>query len=191
MIAPIEDLTTNGRSSRLRRPTIRSIVAAAAILLAVAGGGIWLTVRDANTSGGERTEAGQEAPGAAQTAAAAAMQLVVAGILQPLPAAIPLTGDLVASVTLAGGERPYARTVDLYLFRADSPAAGIDGATVRASVQMELMEHGTVDTEIVAVGGGHYRIPLSLEMAGDWQLDVEIVTPEDQATVAFSLAVWN
>ena len=192
MVARIEDRTMNEGSSRLRRPTIRSVVAASVLLFAVAAVGVWLAVRDTNDRGGERAEAGQAAPGAAaQTAAAASMQLVVAGIPQPLPASIPLTGDLIASVTLASGDAPYARTVDLSLFREDRPAAGIDGATVRATARMELMDHGTVHAEAVASGGGHYQMPFSLEMAGDWQLDIEIVTPEEQATVVFSLAVWN
>jgi YtkA-like len=192
MATRIDDRTTKERSPLTRRPASQSTVVIIAVIAVVAVG-LWLVVRAGGDGGGGRADAGRVVAGvdAAQTAAAASMQLVVAGIPQPLPASIPLTGDLAASVALANGDDSYARVVDLYLFREDDAGTGVDGATVRATVRMELMDHGTVHAEGAAGGGGHYQIPLSLEMAGDWQLEIEIVTPEEQATVVFSLAVWN
>jgi hypothetical protein len=102
---------------------------------------------------------------------------------------VPLAGDLSATVALSDGAGSYGRTLDVALWRGEGEAAAVAGATIRGTVRMELMEHETIEVEDVAAGDGRYRLPLDLTMAGDWQIELEIVTSREQATLVLTFSV--
>ena len=140
-------------------------------------------------SGDDGGTDGEDAAGGQRSAAAETLYVVVGGVPRIAPAVVPLTGDLSATVTLSDGSESYGRTLDVGLLRGEAEAVAVDGATIRGTVSMELMEHERIDVEAVAAGDGRYRLPLDLTMAGDWQIELEIVTSQEQATLVLTFSV--
>ncbi len=97
---------------------------------------------------------------------------------------VPLGEDRVAEVFLA----PYPPDwqTDLHLFLMDSetfqPIQDID---VDLEYDMVYMDHG-IDTQTgQKIGDGHYLLPLSFLMYGDWNVDMTVDLPEGRKHLRF------
>jgi len=115
------------------------------------------------------------------------VSLLVGGIEQPLVPGerVPLSGDLVAQLTLRpGGDASAAKVLEVSLSRGGAPVAG---ATVRANGHMRYMDHGAFTVASIADADGRYLVQLPFAMAGEWEVDLAIST--DGATVAVPLAL--
>lgn len=116
------------------------------------------------------------------------LQLVVAGIPSPFASGgeVPLAGDLVAQLTVEPGEVRHSRRLDVRLHRTSGLEA-VEGATILATGHMRYMDHGTFRQVAQPAGEGHYLLLLPFAMPGEWQLDLEIATPAERATVQLNL----
>jgi hypothetical protein len=103
------------------------------------------------------------------------MHLVVAGIARPFTSGdtLPVSGDVMAKVTVERGEERYSRIVDLYLYHL-ATSKPLDDAGVQLTGSMRYMDHGTFRAVTVQSEGGHYILNLPFIMPGEWEVDLDI-----------------
>lgn len=86
---------------------------------------------------------------------------------------VPLGDDKIAEVFIAPYPPEWNTDLHLYLLDKDDfkPVEGVD---VDLNYEMVWMDHG-IDSQIgTKVDDGHYLLPLSFLMYGDWQVDVRM-----------------
>jgi hypothetical protein len=134
---------------------------------------------------GGDTRASENATAAAAVRArpADAVQVVVAGIGAPLATGevLPIAGDLLAQITATPGGARFSRNLDLHLLHAGGMAAS--DATIVAAGHMRFMDHGSFRQAATSSGDGEYALQLAFVMPGEWQVDLEIVTPAARGAV--------
>ncbi|MGD9710655.1 MAG: hypothetical protein AB7V46_01150 [Thermomicrobiales bacterium] len=119
------------------------------------------------------------------------MELVSGGIPQDVPDEVPLSGDLVASLHLTTTEQRFGRELTVRLFSEGAPDAPMTSATVRATASMQLMSHGTYDASASVGDDGSYHLPLRLDMAGDWQIDMVVLYEGEELPVLLYVSVLD
>jgi len=129
---------------------------------------------------GTATAAGSgTAPAATPSDTHSTIELVVAGISQPLIAddEIPITADVRGTIAIDRGasDKRYSRSLELRLFHTDDQP--IDDAAVQLTAHMRDMDGGTFRESATVAGGGRYALPLAFPMPGEWQVDLEIQRP--------------
>lgn len=115
------------------------------------------------------------------------LQLVVAGIGTPLPSgeAVPVAADMEAQITFAPGGGRFSRDVSLRLLRASGEP--VADATIVATGHMRFMDHGAFRQAATPSRDGEYALPLAFVMPGEWQVDLEIVTPAERGAIQLEL----
>lgn len=97
---------------------------------------------------------------------------------------VPLGDDIIAEVFLS----PYPPDwqTDLHLFLMDKntfePLTDVD---VDLVYEMVYMDHGIDALEGTKVKDGHYLLPLSFLMYGDWSVDTTVELPEGKKHLRF------
>ena len=67
----------------------------------------------------------------------------------------------------------------------------MEGAGIEAHAEMVLMDHDPFDATAADRGDGSYLLALPFTMAGEWQLDLVITTPDETADLVLSLDVLD
>jgi hypothetical protein len=88
-------------------------------------------------------------------------------------------------------DSPYVRELDLALAETAAPSRAVSDATVVATVHMASMDMGTIHEVAVPAADGHYKMTVPFAMPGEWQIDLQIMTPNDYETVTMHLFVWS
>ncbi len=119
--------------------------------------------------------------------------LVTAGIASSLPNGgdVPVSGGLLAALTLNPGNDRYSRQLDVYLHDAQASPAAIDGAAVLATGRMRYMDHGTFRQVAVEAGDGQYVVPLTFPMPGEWEVALQIDAPREQGKLTLNIDLFN
>jgi YtkA-like len=119
--------------------------------------------------------------------AADRLQVVVAGIGAPLSSGdyLPVAGDLEAQITVAPGQARFNRQVTVRLFHVGG--SPVPDATIVAAGHMRFMDHGAFRQAASPSDDGQYTLPISFAMGGEWQIDLDIVTPSDQGRIQLDL----
>jgi hypothetical protein len=133
--------------------------------------------------GGTDSDASATVATNAANSGADRLQVVVAGIGAPLASGdeVPIAGQLEAQVMFASGAVRFHRDLGLRLFR--SGGAPVSDAVVVAAGRMRFMDHGAFRQAGVPSHDGEYALPLVFVMPGEWQVDLEIVTPTEEGTI--------
>jgi hypothetical protein len=120
------------------------------------------------------------------------LQLVVGGIpsafVNGVP--IPVTGDVVAEITMTLGDVRYTRSADLYLYH-QTTFKPIEDAKAEVTGRMRYMEHGTFRQIALPSGEGHYYLDLPFPMSGEWELEIVIITANKQNTIHLFTDIFN
>lgn len=137
---------------------------------------------------GEETAPVVAASGGSARVNADDLQLVTGGIAQAYAGgdAIPVAGDVAATLTLAPGDARHSRRADVFLYRR-MPSEPVNDATIQATAHMRYMDHGTFREIALASDAGHYVLPLEFPMPGEWELDLEITAQNTHSTIHFDL----
>jgi hypothetical protein len=97
---------------------------------------------------------------------------------------VPLGEDKIAEVFLAPYPPDWNTDLNLFLLDKETfqPVTGVD---VELEYEMVYMDHG-IDALIgTKVADGHYVLPLSFLMYGDWSVDVTMELPEGKKHLRF------
>jgi YtkA-like protein len=137
--------------------------------------------------GGDDADGSPTVAASARDGRADRLEVVVAGIGAPLASGdeLPIAGDLEAQLTFAPGAARFNRDLGLRLFR--SGGAPVSDATIVAAGHMRFMDHGAFRQAAIPSSDGQYALPLVFVMPGEWQVDLEIVTPTERGTVQLDL----
>ena len=122
------------------------------------------------------------------------VQLVVAGLAQPVTAdtELPLSADLAARVDVRQpDEQRYGREVDVYLYRKGASDLPVEDATIAAAGHMRFMDHGSFRQVALYRGEGHYLLPVQFLMAGEWALDLDIAAPGGQGVLRLDVDIYD
>jgi hypothetical protein len=121
------------------------------------------------------------------------LQIVHAGITRPyeMGSAVPIGGGLKAHfiVSTPAGVRGQ-RNLDVYLRRGDGGEAVAD-ARLLVTGTMLHMAHGMIRPTVVNSSDGHFVVPVDFTMAGEWDLEIEVTTPEESGIVHLTLDVYD
>lgn len=119
--------------------------------------------------------------------------LVTVGIASTVPngSDVSVSGGLLATLTLSPGEDRYSRQLDVYLHDAQPSPRAIDGATVQATGRMRYMDHGTFRQMAVVAGDGHYFLPLTFPMPGEWEVELQLDGPRDHGKLTLNLDLFD
>lgn len=129
----------------------------------------------------------------AGAAPAIPLALVVGGIARTLADgdAVPLSGELVASVRLTPGAGRFGRAVDLFLHHGRGADTPVDGAMVSVFGEMLHMEHGSFRGAAQPGSAGHYLVALPFPMPGEWRVNLQIDAPGQKAAMLLELVVLD
>lgn len=183
-VVALSVLVVGGSASSKPRPVWQLVGVPLAIAIA-AGGLLYGAAVPAESATGHdhdgATTASSKPSGAEKAVDPDRIELVVAGIPQPLVAGseIPIIGDVIGRVTIDRGtsDERYSRTLDLSLFRRSTSEQPIDNAAIQLTARMRYMDHGTFREVAIPSGGGHYVLPLGFPMPGAWELELEVTVP--------------
>lgn len=97
---------------------------------------------------------------------------------------VPLSDDKIAEVFLAPYPPDWQTDLHLFLLDGDSfePIGDVD---VDLEYDMVYMDHGIDAQTGTDLGGGHYVLPLSFLMYGDWNVDMAVDLPEGRKHLRF------
>jgi YtkA-like len=111
------------------------------------------------------------------------LQVVVAGIGTPLVSGdeLAVAGDLGAQITFVPAGARFSRDLSIRLFRSGGEA--VSDASIVATGHMRFMDHGAFRQAATPSSDGEYALPLVFVMPGEWQVDLEIVTPAERGAV--------
>ena len=120
------------------------------------------------------------------------LQLVVGGIPSTFinGGPIPVTGDVVAEITVTLGDVRYTRSADLYLYH-QTTSKPIEDAKAEVTGRMRYMEHGTFRQIALPSGEGHYYLDLPFPMSGEWELEIVITAASKQNTIRLFTDIFN
>jgi hypothetical protein len=113
---------------------------------------------------------------------------LVGGMPRPIPGAVPVAGDVVATFDLGAGSSRSRRLLDLHLLHASTNSVAT-AESVIARGDMRDMPHGSFRELSNSLGGGMYRLDLPLEMPGVWDLTVQVVDGATKAEIRLSIDV--
>jgi hypothetical protein len=125
------------------------------------------------------------------------LELVIAGQAKLLDAGqyFPVGNNLLGRISVSRADAsPYARTLDVVLYRTAQPSGSeqlMTSATVGATAHMLEMDMGTLELTAIPTTSGHYYLTMPFPMSGTWRVDLNVVTPTDQESVALNLVVRN
>ncbi len=97
---------------------------------------------------------------------------------------VPLGEDKVMEVFLS----PYPPDwqTDLHLFLLDKETfQSVEDVDVELVYDMVFMNHGIDAARGTKIGNGHYVLPLTFLMYGDWQVDTTVLLPEGEKHLRF------
>ncbi len=120
------------------------------------------------------------------------LHLVVGGIPSAFVngSPIPVTGDVVAEITVSLGDARYTRSADLYLYH-QTTSKPIEDAKAEVTGRMRYMEHGTFRQIALPSGEGHYYLDLPFPMSGEWELEIVITVASKQNTIRLFTDIFN
>lgn len=97
---------------------------------------------------------------------------------------LPLGDDKIAEVFLAPYPPDWQTDLHLFLMTTDSfdPITDVE---VDLEYDMTFMNHGIAAQVGTKMGEGHYILPLSFLMYGDWNVDTRINFPEGEQALRF------
>jgi hypothetical protein len=165
--APIEN-HAESLPGKLRR---LSLVVAAAL---IAGGGVIVIARSQSTTTTAGYTPGTRVPGVyyadSAPAGGPALFTVQNDELVPFKNGATLrVGDLDVAVSVSPYPPPRTANIDFGLSRDGRP---IEDANVTLSYDMRTMEHGPFTLLAIPSGPGHYVVPVTFEMDGEFYLNV-------------------
>lgn len=97
---------------------------------------------------------------------------------------VPLGEDKIAEVFLAPYPPDWQTDLNLFLLNREDFHPVTD-VKVDLEYEMVYMDHG-IDAQIgTGVADGHYVLPLSFLMYGDWMVDVTVQLPEGKKHLRF------
>lgn len=104
-----------------------------------------------------------------------AFALIAPGLPRDLESgdAVPIAGDVMVQFNITKSPKRFTRNLDLYLYHKTS-SAPIDDATIQIAGKMRYMDHGDFQPAPLQSENGHYVVPLSFSMPGEWLVDLEI-----------------
>jgi len=113
------------------------------------------------------------------------LRLVVDGVPQTFAngGVVNLGENLVAQITIAGSDAGrYRRDVSIAVTTNGRPVQPVDGLAIQANAHMLSMSGEDLAQMAVPVGSGHYLLPLQLTMSGEWQIDLNVTSPQGQSS---------
>lgn len=85
--------------------------------------------------------------------------------------------------------QPELGPVELIVDVKDEDGQAVDGATVTLKADMIGHSMGDLSGQATGQANGRYAIGANLSMAGEWQIDVQVKTAEEEAQRSFRIMV--
>ncbi len=120
------------------------------------------------------------------------IMLVAPGLPRDLKSgdSIPLYMDMMARFDITKGDTRFSRNLDLFLFHKTS-SQPIEDATVQIMGKMRYMGHGDFLAIPLQSNAGHYVVPLSFSMPGEWLVDLDIRTLGKQTKMQLEIDLYE
>ncbi len=118
------------------------------------------------------------------------LALVSAGLERPFEngSALPVAGDLSASVKVRPAAGRYARDVEVDLVRDGKP---VDAASVTANGQMRFMDHGSFKQAAAPLGDGRYVVLARFAMPGEWRLKLDVDAGGEHGSINLDMDLFE
>lgn len=85
--------------------------------------------------------------------------------------------------------QPQLGPVELIVNVVDEAGQAVDGATVTLKADMIGHSMGDLSGQATGQANGRYAIGANLSMAGEWQIDVQVKTAEEEVQQSFRIVV--